>query len=273
MIRSTSAVNLDSPPSLVSRAPGVNLDKTVPTAGAPSFSANPKSTVQSSSMSVAVTDNLSGVVGGEYFLDSDPGTGNGTPLSLNADGTGLTHTFGTTLAPGVYTVGVRSVDAAGNWSSTATGMLVVYDPNGGFVTGGGHIASPAGAWVADPTASGRATFGFVSKYQKGATAPTGNTEFQFNAGGLNFSSTSYDWLVVSGARAQYKGSGTVNGAAGYKFLLTVTDGAVNGGGGVDKFRIKVTKDGAVVYDNLLGAADDLSNSQALTGGSIVIHAK
>lgn len=80
-----------------------------------------------------------------------------------------------------------------------------------------------------PSASGRATFGFVSKYQKGVSTPTGNTEFQFNAGGLNFSSTSYDWFVISGARAQDKGSGTVNGMAGYKFLLTATDGAVNAG--------------------------------------------
>lgn len=94
-----------------------------------------------------------------------------------------------------------------------------------------------------PSASGRATFGFVSKYQKGVSTPTGNTEFQFNAGGLNFSSTSYDWFVISGARAQDKGSGTVNGMAGYKFLLTATDGAVNGGGGADKFRIKITKTG------------------------------
>ncbi|MFP5367812.1 MAG: hypothetical protein ACLGIS_13390, partial [Actinomycetes bacterium] len=73
--------------------------------------------------------------------------------------------------------------------------------------------------------------------------------------------------------AQYKGNGTVNGVAGYKFLLTATDGAVNGGGGTDKFRIKITKDGTVVYDNLLGAADDATNAQVLTGGSIVIHAK
>jgi hypothetical protein len=34
--------------------------------------------------------------------------------------------------------------------------------------------------------------------------PTGNTNFQFKAGGLRFKSSSYDWLVVSGQdKAKY----------------------------------------------------------------------
>lgn len=254
-------------------APAVNLDKTAPTASAPVFTVNPKATNQTTNMTVTAGDSLSGVAGGEYFLENDPGQGNATPLLLSADGTRLTRTLGTTLSPGVYTIGVRSVDRAGNWSAVATELLVVYDPSGGFVTGGGHINSPAGAYAADPSATGKATFGFVSKYQKGASAPTGSTEFQFQAGNLNFASSSYEWLVVAGARAQYKGSGTVNGIPGYKFLLTAIDGAVNGGGGVDKFRIKITKDGVVVYDNNLGASDDLANAVAVTGGSIVVHSK
>ena len=56
-----------------------------------------------------------------------------------------------------------------------------------------------------------ASFGFVSKYKKGATIPTGQTEFQYKVGSLNFHSTDYQWLVIAGARAQYKGTGTING--------------------------------------------------------------
>jgi hypothetical protein len=76
----------------------------------------------------------------------------------------------------------------------------------------------------------------------------------FKSANFNFHSTSYDWLVVSGARAQYKGTGTVNNAGSYGFILTAIDGAVKGGGGVDKFRIKITdkSTGAAVYDNQLG---------------------
>ena len=83
------------------------------------------------------------------------------------------------------------------------------------------------------------------------------------------------WLVVSGAKAQFKGSGTINGAGDYRFLVTVTDGNQPGGGGTDKFRIKIwdASTNAVVYDNVMGGSDDinLANPQALGGGSIVIH--
>jgi hypothetical protein len=152
---------------------------------------------------------------------------------------------------------------------------VVYDPTGGFVTGGGWIDSPAGAYGPDPTLSGRGNFGFVSKYERGANVPTGNTEFQFKAGNFNFHSTVYEWLVIAGAKAQYKGSGKVNGAGDYGFMLTAIDGQINGGGGVDKFRIKIwdKSSGVVIYDNKRGASDDIDTAdpQALGGGSIVIH--
>ena len=126
--------------------------------------------------------------------------------------------------------------------------------------------------VARPT-SGKCS----CRARKGATVTTGQTEFQFQAAGFNFHSSSYYWLVVSGAKAQYKGSGTVNGVGGYEFLLTATDGQVTGGGGVDKLRMKIRNKatGAVVYDNLLGVSDDINlvNPQAIGGGSIVIHSK
>src|SRR5690606_4013195 len=102
--------------------------------------------------------------------------------------------------------------------------VVVYDPAGGFTAGGGTIESPAGALVDDPSATGRAIFGFVAKYKKGQSVPDGNTSFRFNAGDFVLSSTSYDWLVVAGTRAQYKGEATVNGVPGYGFMLSVVDG-------------------------------------------------
>ena len=49
--------------------------------------------------------------------------------------------------------------------------------------------------------------------------------------------------------------------------------SINGGGGVDKFRLKVWDigTGSVVYDNQLGADDGAAPTTALGGGSIVIH--
>jgi hypothetical protein len=161
-------------------------------------------------------------------------------------------------------------------NSNATPVLAVfYDASGSFVTGGGTIDVQAGSYVPGPTLAGRANFGFVSKYQKGATVPDGQTEFQFQVASFNFHSESYQWLVVSGARAQYKGTGTINGIAGYTFMLTASDSAINGGGASDGFRIKIwnTVSGVVVFDNQMGGSDDLSASptQAISSGSIVIH--
>ena len=152
-------------------------------------------------------------------------------------------------------------------------LVVIYDPGAGFVTGGGWFNSPFGAYAADPLLIGRANFGFVSKYKKGATVPTGETEFNFKVGNLNFHSTSYQWLVIAGARAQYKGVGTLNGAGSYGFMLTAIDGQISGGGGVDKFRIKIWDlgTGSIVYDNQAGDTDSVGLTTALGGGSIVIH--
>jgi hypothetical protein len=190
-------------------------------------------------------------------------------------GVTATYAFAT---PGVYQVKLTVTDQLGasGTANTVGGLpafIVIYDPSGGWVTGGGWINSPVGAYAADPSLTGKATFGFVSKYQRGAQAPTGQTEFQFKAANLNFHSTSYDWLVTSGARAQFKGSGTLNGSGDYAFMLTAIDGQVNGGGGQDKLRIKIwsKSDGGVIYDNLMGGTDDDDPTTVLGGGSIVIH--
>jgi hypothetical protein len=70
--------------------------------------------------------------------------------------------------------------------------VVVYDPNGGFMMGGGWFNSPVGAYRAQPSLEGRVNFGFVSKYKKGTTVPDGNTQFQYRLGNLKFHSTAYE---------------------------------------------------------------------------------
>ena len=116
--------------------------------------------------------------------------------------------------PGTYKVTVTVDDADGGVTASTFQYVVVYDPSGGFVTGGGLLDSPAGAYKPDPSLAGPAHFAFVSKYAKGSTVPTGSTSFRFIAAGLELESKAYEWLVVAGARAQYKGTGTVNGVAG-----------------------------------------------------------
>ncbi|MBI4039977.1 PKD domain-containing protein [Candidatus Daviesbacteria bacterium] len=201
--------------------------------------------------------------------------GNVTETSGSGSATG-SHSYTT---PGVYTLTLTVTDKDGGSGQSIFQYVVVYDPNGGFVTGAGTINSPAGAYTLNPSLSGKAIFGFVSKYQQGATTPTGNTQFRFQAAGLNFQSTSYDWLVVSGARGQFKGTGAISGNPGnFGFMLTAIDGQVNGGGNQDKFRIKIwdrgqSSDGSsgVIYDNQIGASDTSDPTTVISSGSITIQ--
>ncbi len=219
--------------------------------------------------------------GGPYLAAIDTAIPFDGSLSSDADGDTLTYAWdfgdgssGTGVMPahtyttvGIYNVCLTVNDGALD-SGQACTLAVVYDPSAGFVTGGGWIDSPVGAYVADPSLTGKATFGFMSKYLKGAKVPSGSTEFRFQAGGFTFYSTSYDWLVVSKDKvtAQFKGSGMVNGALdpngkAYKFMLWAGDGAP------DTFRIKIWwEDEAgehVVYDN--------GFNQAISAGNIVVH--
>ena len=213
---------------------------------------------------------------------SDPGTadthtgvidwGDGTSsvgVVIEANGSGAVSSTHSYTVAGVYTVTLTVTDKDGgigqsrsssSWCSTRRRAC----------DGGGWIDSPAGAYPANPQLSAKATFGFVSRYHKGATTPSGNTQFHFQAAGFRFQSTSYDWMVVAGTKVQFKGSGTIGGAGDFAFLLTAVD---NAKGEPDTFRIKIwdKATGMVIYDNNMGRGDGAPATTELGGGSIVIH--
>ena len=203
-------------------------------------------------------------VGQQVILDStgssDPDLDPLTETWTANGGTVSGNVFTAGSVPGIYDVQLVVNDGTVD-SLPATTMVVVYDPSGGFVTGGGWIDSPVNANYQYMQTGGKANFGFVAKYKKGANVPDGNTQFQFKAGDLNFHSSSYEWLVVAGNQAMFKGEGTINGQGSYMFMITADDD------NPDTFRIKIwyEENGVeiVVYDN--------GSQQALGGGSIVIH--
>jgi hypothetical protein len=210
--------------------------------------------------------------------DWDDGTT--TPgIVTEADGSGSVEGSYTYTTAGVYVITLAVTDDKGGVGTETYRYVVVYDPEGGFVTGGGWINSPEGAYTANPSLTGKANFGFVSKYKHGASVPTGQTEFQFKVADLNFHSGTYDWLVIANARAQYKGVGTINGLGEYKFMLTAIDADINENDSydIDRFRIKIwTEDESgnedIVYDNGLDADDSDDNAMTdIGGGSIKIH--
>ncbi|MFL0683616.1 MAG: T9SS type A sorting domain-containing protein [Algoriphagus aquaeductus] len=226
-----------------------------------SASSTPVQLGSTATLSASVTPAVSGIIVNFYLDDV-------------LKGESITDTNGTaTLSVSGLSLNVYKVTAVvANGCDESVAYLPIYDPNGNFVTGGGWINSPSGALVGTSTI-GKANFGFVSKYKKGSNQVDGNTEFQFNAGNLNFKSTLHEsgTLVISGKKATYRGEGTVNGVTGYRFTITAIDGHWNGGTGPDQFRIKIWGTNGVIYDNGLGADDNSDDATTLGGGSIVIH--
>ena len=136
----------------------LKIDKTTPTAGA--VGNLTKNVLDPLVLNVAADDQpvgvASGVAGGEYFVGSDPGAGSGTAMTYAGANLSLVagdNTF-VNLAAGVYQLGVRSVDAAGNWSVTSAGQLTVVLPAPAGLSGASPTSNaPMLTWNAVPTAS------------------------------------------------------------------------------------------------------------------------
>ncbi len=236
-----------------------------------SASSNPVALGSSAILSAKISPIVSGVM---VNFNVDSGGGGITTYFAVTNSLGVASTLPiSNLVVNLYKV----IAVAGSGCTVSTeAYMPVYDPNGSFVTGGGWIISPAGAYVANQSLTGKANFGFNAKYKKGNNEVDGNTEFQFQAGNFNFKSNLLNSgsLVISGAKATYRGVGTVNGSGNYGFMVSAIDGETTGGGGVDRFRIKIwniSNGNTVVYDNQINASENVDATTILGGGSIVIH--
>jgi hypothetical protein len=223
----------------------IHYDATAPTMGAPTWSTNPVTVGNNTSFSVPATDTTSGITGGEYFVGTDPGVGNASPLAW--DGTNLNSTaFGPNLAPGVYNIGIRSQDAAGNWSAALTSYLVVFDPAGpGYIVGQHNVTPGSGdvlPWISTKPGD-FATFGFNMKFTPTGTADS-SSKFGFryvekgNCGKSNtpachsfiLTSTAFDWFALSGTNSSqgvFQGTATLT-IDGSSSTVSYTVQAVDG---------------------------------------------
>jgi hypothetical protein len=245
--------------------------------------------IQGSAVSLTAnfTDAGTGNTHSCQFTWGDTLTSAGTVTETNGSGSCTqTHTY---ASDGVYEVGVTVTDDGGLTASSVFQFVVIFDPTEGYVQGSGSFTncatpcqSAAGPYVAYPSLTGTPHFGFYVKYAKGALLPSGTNSFKFAHAGINFKATAFEWLLISGANAQYKGSGTINGAGNYEFLITITDGQQTGGTGVDMYRIKLVDNstGQVVYDNvtipgsspLTGYPDGMNtaNPEPISTGRVVV---
>lgn len=193
-------------------------------------------------------------------------------LTKNGKVTG-SYKFG---SAGVYKLQMNVTDQAGVTSYANTNgdleeIIVIYDPNGGYIYGGGWFNSPAGALRSNPTATGKVSYGFALNYFKNATLPKGETQFEFKVGEFEFNAVNFDYLSISGAKAQFKGTGKiVGGQSGINFIATVIDGDIDGTG-VDKLRMKIynKNTGEVYYDNQPGSGDADDPSTKVGANSLI----
>ena len=90
----------------------------------------------------------------------------------------------------------------------------------------------------------------------------------FKNANLDFTATSFDYLVISGAKAYVKGSGTLNGTSGYTFLASGIDGHDTGGS--DEIRFQIKQGTTTIYDSQPSAGDDADPTTSLTG-QVIVH--
>jgi PKD repeat protein len=176
-------------------------------------------------------------------------------------------------APGVYTVTATVADQAGEQTAVSR-KVVVLDPAGGFAGGTGSTiaASPGSRKVG--IGAGKATFSFLAS---AAQAPAANarTGLSFDTAGLSFRSTDIRLVGRDGTRAQFAGTGALNGKGGYRFSMATTAGAAAGNGEPGRLGLKiwhgdpVTKAEVVDYDNQ-GPAD-YAASHVLVEGKIAVQ--
>lgn len=180
---------------------------------------------------------------------------------------------------GLFNVTLTIEDACGRTDTKIYSYGVVFNPCNGFITGGGYITTPAGAYTANLTLSGESNYGFNAKYESGHKKDEmgeegleGEFNFHLKSADFKMKSTSLDWLMVNDDQAILKGSAKVNNHTGYHFIASIVDGGIKVKKGTDYLRLIVWDDaGNVLYDNQKGDPDNARASYSITKGQIVIH--
>ena len=219
--------------------------------------------------SANITDARSVGVSTAVWDWGDGNTSAGTVTDNNGAGSvsGI-HAYTT---PGIYTLTLTVTDNNGEVATNQYQYLVVYDSSTGFVTGSGSFDTPAGSNPANTDFTGKTHFGFNAKYKKdGSLDGTTKMDWKPKETDIDLDSLSYQWLVINGNKAQFKGTGKIMGQGSYTFLITVIDGGTTN---PDKLRIKITNnaDNSIVYDNQMGAPDSADPTMTIAKGQIKIH--
>jgi hypothetical protein len=188
-----------------------------------------------------------------------------------ANGSGSVTGSHVYASPGIYLVTLTVTDQRGaSGSATAIPGVIVIDPLAGSITGTGTINGPPFDLAFASTTAGTVTFRLDAKYVGNRPAPQGDAVFAFKAAHRTFQSTSLSWLVISGATAWCEGSGTIDRAGSYGFLVS----ASNRGSKAGRIRIRLwdAATGAVVYDSQPGSPINAAPTTPVSAGHITLRA-
>ena len=125
---------------------------------------------------------------------------------------------------------------------------MVYDAYAGFITGGGWIAGASG------NTNDKTHFNIDVRYS--ASAPTGQFRIHGSSALLDLTSTVFEYLVVKGSTASFRGTGVLSDGTPVGFFVSAQDGKA-AGTRIDRIRLKVWKsaDGQVLFDTEPGISE------------------
>lgn len=180
-----------------------------------SYSITPFGKVGSTiSASIAFTDPGSTET---YTVIFDWGDGTSTTVKLGsaARSASSKHVY---KKAGVYTMSMTLSDGPAT-NVPAWAEIGIYDA-ARTSSGSGSVTAPAGSCLLSSkcAVASKADFSMSAKYAGGATKPT--VSFSYSAIGFYFASTGADWFAAANGIAAIRGTGKVNGVAGYTYRLT-----------------------------------------------------
>ncbi|NUT32184.1 MAG: hypothetical protein HOV79_03820 [Hamadaea sp.] len=219
----------------------------------------------------------------EYYLDN--GTGWGQPFEPRAY-----HNCGQVIGydhAGMYTVTVHVADDDGGTDSAEV-MIIVYDPREGSATISGSTATPPGALVSVPNATGSTNIVYNGQYPLGGETPydpepNGQVLSWVSGTTFRLERLTMEWLVITvDGKVAARGTGTVAGQPGYTWVLygwDSCDGSNSPGCASipsDRIRLVVFESatGRVVYDHSPGSGQydvDRISPTAMTSGAVRVR--
>lgn len=166
------------------------------------------------------------------------------------------------LEPAIYAIEVT----LGCSDITTSAYLVIYNPQGGFATGGGWLIPEDDGLNTYPDV--KTHFEFRVEYDGNVMDPSSTFEFRYQDNFVDLQSTVIERLVVTGGKiAQFKGWAVVNGIPGNWFFVKAIDNGSPGKNN-DVFDIKIWSPGVDPEGDPTERAGGVINA-----GNIVVHAK